>query len=220
MGSEPNSLDGAGALLSPTKRWRRPRVYVGLLLILLGLSTLLYPFLPSLLYALKKPTATLPYALSAEETQLIKDTFGELPVIGTRAVPDDNRLIIPSIGVDVKILEGTSERVLDQGGVWHIPNTGNPLSGSNIVLSGHRWKYLPPSGISLYLLDKVKDNEPIFLTWNGQSYTFRVRSREVVTPDRTDIAKPTTNTQLTIYTCTPLFSTSHRLVLYADLITS
>ena len=194
------------------------RVWVAAGLLALGLAVLAYPFVPAALYRLHPPSQNIPFRVDATTSSLLATTLGHLPEVTDKPVPGGNRLVIPRIGVNVPILEGPDERVLDRGGVWHIPNTGTPDVPGNVVLSGHRWKYLPPSSLTLYLLDKVHDGDPILVTWNGKIYTYKVRTREIVTPDRTDILHTTSQPQLTIFTCTPLYSTSHRLVLYADLI--
>lgn len=199
-------------------RSARPRLLIGAGLLLLGILVLAYPFLPTILYRLHKPSQNIPFQVDAATAALLSSSLGHLPTVNDKPIPGGNRLVIPRIGVNVPILEGSDERVLDRGGVWHIPNTGTPDAPGNVVLSGHRWKYLPPSSLTLYLLDKVQDGDAILVTWNGKLYTYKVRGREVVTPDRTDILTATSNPQLTIFTCTPLYSTSHRLVLYADLI--
>lgn len=195
--------------------------WVGALsLIIIGGALVVYPFWPKLEYALAKKQSLFPYVSKLINNGSVNSTvtLSRLPTVENKPAPKDNRLVIPSIGVDMPIFEGATEKVLDRGGIWHIPKTSNPSQGSNTVLSGHRWQYLPPSGRTLYLLDKVQVGEPAIVYWQGVEYDFRIVRREVVDPSRTDIQNPTTTTQLTIFTCTPLFSTKHRLVLYGDLI--
>jgi len=189
-------------------------------LILLGASLLIYPFWPKIEYAVAKKESVFPYTsrLTTDGKVSSDITLSRLPVTQNKPAPKENRLVIPSIGVDMLILEGATEKTLDRGGIWHIPKTSNPSLGSNTVFSGHRWQYLPPSGRTLYLLDKVKIGEPIIVYWEGKEYDYRVSRREVVDPSRTDIQDPTDTPQLTIFTCTPIFSTKQRLVLYGEFI--
>lgn len=196
-------------------RWLGP---IGLILI--GGLIVSYPFWPKLEYALTKPAPVLPY-----QTKLIaagkldpQVSLSALPITQDKPAPKDNRLVIPSIGVDMPILEGPTQSVLDRGGIWHLPNTSNPVNGSNMVLSGHRWMYLPPSSRTLYLLDKVAIGQPVIVYWQGQEYDYRVYQQQIVDPTQVSILGPTTTPRLTIFTCTPLFSTKHRLVLYGELI--
>ncbi len=205
----------------PPRRSRATgRIWLGVAIlgVLLGLGVILYPFIPALRYALLKPAPILPYQTTVNDSGLSLSAFPKLPVVENKPLPKDNRLLIPSIGVDMPILEGPTQKVLDLGGIWHIPNTSDPTKGGNIVLSGHRWQYLPPSSTTLYLLDKVENGQPAIIYWQGQEYIYKITGREIVSPDRVDILQNTPEPKLTIFTCTPLFSTKQRLVLFGDLI--
>lgn len=190
-------------------------------LMLVGGLIVSYPLWPAIGFAVSKPTPTFPYATKIASTPTgtaAVATLSELPVIGHQPTPAENRVVIPSIGVNMEIFEGPNEKTLDQGGIWHIPNTSSPDRGGNTVFSGHRWRYLPPSNSTLYLLDKVKDGEPVIVYWRGKEYDYRISGRAVVDPSRVEILENTTTPKLTIFTCTPLYSTKQRLVLYGELI--
>lgn len=126
-----------------------------------------------------------------------------------------NRLYIDSIAVDMEIFEGTHESTLDKG-LWRRPHTSTPNVGSNTVIAGHR---LAPIGKSesLYNLDKVKIDDEVYLDWNGTRYSYKVDEIKIVSPFEVSIEKPTPDDRLTIYTCTPLFVYSERLVVTAKL---
>lgn len=130
------------------------------------------------------------------------------------AVPDVNTVRIPAVGIDVAIVEGTSDKSLDKG-AWHRPGTGDPESGSNMVITGHRFKYLPPSNLTFYHLDKVVLGDRVIVYWNGKRYDYEVSKIHVVTPDRIEVESPTAGHQLTLYTCTPLWTAKLRLVIVA-----
>lgn len=192
-----------------------------ILLMLTGAIIVSYPLWPAVGFALKKPTPVLPYTTKLASTTTGTEaiaTLNQLPVIGSKPTPAENRIVIPSIGVDMEIFDGPDERTLDKGGIWRIPNTSTPDKGGNTVVSGHRWRYLPPSNSTLYLLDKVKDGEPVIVYWQGKEYDYRISGREVVDPTRVEILNNTAEPRLTIFTCTPLYSTKQRLVLYGELI--
>lgn len=212
----PNSLPSVTS--RPSHRgagwWRA----MPLLLVLIGAVIVTYPLWPGIRFALTKPEPVLPYHTKLSADSPVWQSLPSLPSIGNRSTPSDNRLVIPSIGVDMPILEGPTQKTLDRGGIWHIPNTSNPARGGNMVLSGHRWQYLPPSSTTLYLLDKVKNDQPVIVYWHGQEYDYIISGREIVNPNRVDILNNTPDPRLTIFTCTPLFSTKQRLVLYGQLI--
>lgn len=133
------------------------------------------------------------------------------------AVPADARVLrIEKIGVYGEILEG-DETTLDEG-IWHLPRTSTPDKGGNTVISAHRWKYLPPDPRTFYNLDTIVPGDEIEVFWDDVLYTYEVVESFVVTPDRVDILAPTDEAILTLFTCTPLYSTDKRLVVRARLV--
>jgi LPXTG-site transpeptidase (sortase) family protein len=98
-------------------------------------------------------------------------------------------------------------------GVWHLPGTGNPATGGNTVLAGHRFTYHDPA--VFYHLDKVKTGDPIIMYWNHKKYTYKVTTILTVPPTEVSVQAPTKEPLLTIYTCTPLWTSKYRLVLQA-----
>lgn len=174
--------------------------------LLLGLALLLYPFWPRLQYAVSRPNAA-----SAHSVTIGK----ERSLVAADRVITENRLFIPKIGVDIAVLEGDAT-VLDKG-AWRLPNTSpDPLVG-NMALSAHRYQFLPPASETFYLLDKVERDDVIVLRWQGKEYQYRVTGSRVVQPDDVSVLAQTEQPQLTLITCTPLFSTARRLVVTAEL---
>lgn len=133
---------------------------------------------------------------------------------GSENIPKGNTLRIPAVGIDVNIVEGNSDKALDKG-AWHRPGTGDPLSGGNMVVTGHRFKYLPPSNLTFYNLDKIVVGDRVIVYWNGTRYDYEVSKIHVVTPDQIEVEAPTVKPQLTLYTCTPLWTAKLRLVIVA-----
>lgn len=130
-----------------------------------------------------------------------------------------NRIIINKIGVDMEIIQSDSSLYGLSNGSWLVPDTSTPDQGGNTVLTGHRWKYLPPSKETFYLLDKIEAGDIVIVTWEGEDYYYRVRETKVVDKTAGYIQYPTREPILTLFTCTPLYSTENRLVVVADLIT-
>lgn len=98
-------------------------------------------------------------------------------------------------------------------GIWHTPQTGNPVSGSNMVLSGHRFTYNGPA--VLYHLDKVQKGDLIVIYWEGKRYQYEVANIREVPPTAGEVLSQTEEEVLTIYTCTPLLTAKNRLVIQA-----
>jgi LPXTG-site transpeptidase (sortase) family protein len=116
-----------------------------------------------------------------------------------------NRLIVPSIGVNTAIVEGSSLNVLDHTeGVWH--QTGSVTHG-NLVLAGHRFKYLPPNTSTLYSLNKLQVGDSIILDWLGKRLVYHVTQMEVVSANDVTILNPTASPRLTLYSCNDILMT-------------
>lgn len=136
------------------------------------------------------------------------------PVAKQAQPPKDNILEIPSIGLQQIIHEGQSKYTLHYG-VWHRPASSNPSQGGNTVLAGHRFTYHDPA--VFYNLDKVKVGDTIHLYWQQKQYTYIVQQTLTVPPTDVAVEAPTSTPTLTIYTCTPLWTSKYRLVLVASL---
>jgi LPXTG-site transpeptidase (sortase) family protein len=185
-------------------------------LIVIGIGILAYPWLPALKYKIMPPEPLYPY-----ETQLVNANvnLGKLPEVkDVKRIPSDNRLVIPKIGVDVSIVEGKNEEASLLKGAWHIPGTQDPVKGGNMVLSGHRFRYRPPNNTTFYLLDKLSVGDPFIIYWQGVEYDYKVAQTKVVEPSAIEILNNTDSPQVTLYTCTPLFTTKQRLVVIGELI--
>jgi len=127
-----------------------------------------------------------------------------------------NELIIPKMLVDTPIVEGpmrNSFNLLNKG-AWHLPISSSPDKGGNMVIAGHRFSYTGPRGI-FYYLNKLVPGDEIGIRWNGVMYSYTVQSSRMVPPTEVSVQEPTTDTRLTLYTCTPLWNPVNRLVVVA-----
>ena len=176
---------------------------------------LVYPFIPLLKYKIDKPEAFYPY-----ETKLVNASGPDLPEIKDKkkAIPQDNRLVIPKIGVDTLIVEGKNEAAALSKGAWHIPLTSDPEKGGNMVLSGHRFRFRPPNNTTFYLLNEIARGDKFIIYWKGKEYDYEVSETKVIQPTQIEILNNTENPQVTIFTCTPLFTTKQRLVVIGNII--
>lgn len=131
------------------------------------------------------------------------------------AIPGANWLGMSSIGVDGAIHEGQNEDTLLQG-IWHRPASSTPDKGSNTVLAAHRFLYLS-GGNTFYHLDQVKLGDGLDVRWNGRLYSYVVYRAETVSSRSVEIEAPTPDAIITLYTCTPLWTSENRLVVQARL---
>lgn len=130
------------------------------------------------------------------------------------------RLFIPKIGVDMPIVvdEPNETKGLSLG-AWHIPGTADPTNVNgygNFVLGGHR--YLHTSGPETFFdLDKLEVGDTVSVLWNGKVYAYVVDASKVVPPTEVSVLNPSKTKILTLFTCTPVFTTKERLVVTARL---
>lgn len=135
------------------------------------------------------------------------------------------RIVAPSINLDTKVYE-----VYGINGVWevaeyaagHLYSSMNPGEGGNVVLSGHNnWK-----GEVFRYLENLKSGAEIDLwTQAGKKYVYKVREIDklkevgVSYAQRVKNGQVMNNTpqeQLTLITCWPYTTFTHRLIVIAD----
>lgn len=120
---------------------------------------------------------------------------------------------IPKINLDMIVVEGVSVDNLKEG-PGHWPGTPLPGEAGNVVISGHRTTYLHP----FRNVDQLAAGDPIYLTLpDGTRYTYLVTAEQTVLPTDVAVADNTPDNRLTLTTCTPPFSASHRLIVTATL---
>lgn len=129
-----------------------------------------------------------------------------------------NRLIIPAMILNQPTLEGPESDWFNllYKGIWRWPGSSTPDKGGNTVFLSHRFSYTGPRG-AFYYLNKLKVGDQIGVVWNGKTYTYSVVSSQTVPPTDTAIEDNTSDAQITLFTCTPLWHPVDRLVVVAKL---
>jgi sortase A len=125
-----------------------------------------------------------------------------------------DHLLIPAIGVDKYVVEGTDEAALRRG-PGHYAGTAYPGQTGNAAIAGHRTTY----GAPFFELNQMKPGQHILLTdLNDHTWDYVVdQPPRVVNPDDVSVLNPTPFPQLTLTTCNPRFSATSRLVVFARL---
>ena len=180
--------------------------YLSVLVIALGLYLVATPFIPQFSFFLrdKSPEVVAPYS-----GKLASATGS-----GSSASPPlENRIVIPSIGVNEQIYEGSSIGVINNGGTWRRPNTARPPESDNTVIVGHR--FFGDNVSTFYHLDKVEKGQYISVYWEGEEHFYQVTDKKIVDSARVEIENGTNSKQLTIYTCDPIWTATNRLVIIA-----
>ncbi|MEA1962969.1 MAG: sortase [Patescibacteria group bacterium] len=129
-----------------------------------------------------------------------------------------NRVIIKKIGVNAPIVESSSSEYGLSRGAWHIPKTSSPDKGGNTVITGHRFKYLPPNNLTFYLFHKLEIGDIILVIWQEKDYFYRIKEIKIVHDTDLSILNPTKKSTLTMFTCHPIYSAEKRLVVIGELI--
>lgn len=131
--------------------------------------------------------------------------------------PEENTLVIPRIKLQQSVHEGEDSSTLQEG-VWRRPLASSPPNGGNTVFTGHRFTYGGPA--VFYHLDQVRVEDEVVVFWNKKKYEYIVKRIIEVPPSAIEIEDQTDDSMLTIYTCTPLITATHRLVIQAKLVES
>ena len=119
---------------------------------------------------------------------------------------------IPKIGLDIVVVNGTSTADLKKG-PGHYLETAYPWEDSGRVgIAGHRTTYLQPFGA----LDKLRRGDLIRLVTEYGTFDYHVTGSRVILPSESWVLKRTKKPTLVLTTCTPRFSASHRLVVFAS----
>lgn len=121
------------------------------------------------------------------------------------------RIRIPSIGVDLPVLHGTSDGTLARG-VGHLFGSTLPVggAGTHAVLTGH--SSLAEATMFDHLPD-VRVGDAFFIDVYGRTLAYQVDRIDVVLPDEMgSLGRVDGEDYVTLVTCTPYAVNSHRLL--------
>ena len=122
-------------------------------------------------------------------------------------------LRIPSAAMEVPVLEGTTDLVLNRG-AGHISGTAEPGGSGNIVLAGHR------DGFFRHLKN-VSVGDRIEIAHQGSTDVYRVDNMRVVDKHDTSALRSSDHAVLTLVTCYPFFylgAAPQRYIVQASLV--
>lgn len=142
-----------------------------------------------------------------------------IPSVGqtfaTLHVPRWDSMVIP-------VMEGTSQAVLDTGYAGHYINTQGPGQMGNFVLAAHRRSY----GNSFRRVEELVKDDPLIVETPQAWLVYQVTSTEIVLPSQGDVTYPVphgdpnavpTEQLMTLTTCHPEYSNTHRFIVYSKL---
>jgi sortase A len=122
-------------------------------------------------------------------------------------------LRVPAIDLEVAVLEGTSELVLNRG-VGHIEGTAPPGGGGNVGIAGHR------DGFFRGLKD-IEPGDIIELETLTGTDRYAISDTLIVDPPDVWVLEPTDTPTLTLVTCYPFYfvgSAPQRYIVRAEIV--
>ena len=153
------------------------------------------------------------------DRRAIRDIHGEAQKVSALAssfakrVGDGDpigRIEIPSIDLDIVVVQGTSTGDLTKG-PGHYPSTPFPGQPGTTAIAGHRTTYLAP----FRHLDSLHGGDRIDLQMPYATLQYRVERTKVVEPTDVQILHPAGYKRLVLTACHPLYSASQRIVTFA-----
>lgn len=220
------------------KKTGSPITLLLILILLAGVSLLLYPTVSDYWNSFHQSRAIASYA--EQVAKIDPDTYKQLWAdaqaynrsligkVGRYDMTDEERakyesllnvsgngiigyIEIPSINCSLPIYHGTDEAIL-QIAVGHIEGTSLPVggSGTHCVISGHRGL---PSARLFTDLDKMVEGDTFMMRVLDETLTYEVDQIRIVLPDEMDdLEIEEGKDYCTLVTCTPYGINSHRLL--------
>jgi len=123
------------------------------------------------------------------------------------------RIKIPKIGADFVVVNGTSTDDLQKGpGIY--PETSFPGVPGTTAIAGHRTTYLAP----FRHIDELGKDDPIEVDMPYGRFTYDVERKLIVSPTDVWVIHRVDHDRLVLSACHPLYSASHRIVVFAKLV--
>lgn len=145
----------------------------------------------------------------------IDTKVGQLPPPDRLRLPGTAyaELVIPRIGLDMIVVEGTDEPDLKKG-PGHYADTADPwLDTGRVGIAGHRTTYLHPFGD----LDEMQVGDEITLRTEYGTFRYEVDDVFVIPAEGSGkVLAQTERPTLVLTTCHPEYSASQRLIVTAD----
>lgn len=194
--------------LIEAKDIHRINILLSVIGFVLGCYVIAMPLLPEAEFMVAKA--------QDNEVQAAENSAPAKKTLGTRSdIPKENVLVIPKIFVDAEINEGDKEAL--KKGLWRRPHTSTPDLGGNTVIAAHRFMYIDGTN-TFYNLDKLKVGDNFIIYWQGKEYDYEIFSIEEVLPTAIEIEHNTPEPIVTLFTCTPLWTSEKRLVVKGKLL--
>jgi len=211
--------------MSRNKRETNKKVLVGVVLLLLGLTALLLTYWPVIKAKISQ------YRFSGPSTSNV--VISENGDITKEIKPETEEVILDSkFGLYIPKIKSNASVVADvnpynekeyvkalETGIAHAKGTVTPNKEGNVFLFAHsavnfyeRNKY----HVYFYLLNELKKDDEIFVSYNGIIYKYRVKEVKIVNRDEVKyLSKYSDQDTLTLMTCYPAGTDWKRTIVIA-----
>ena len=157
-------------------------------------------------------------AEEASEIASAETAQPETPVDKLREMSIPNGIIgimeIDKIDLVVTMAEGTDNKSITLS-VGHFPNTAMPGQVGNFAVVGHRsYRY----GAYFNRLDELEPGDTVRVKTVDGIFTYCIDSKQVVEPTELSVLDPTDTATITLVTCTPIRTATHRLIVKGHLV--
>lgn len=122
---------------------------------------------------------------------------------------------IKRINIRLPILEGATQKSMKTG-AGHLTGTPYPGQAGNSAIAAHRSRAF---GKMFNRLGEMKVGDIIVVKDRKKTYKYKVYERLIVTPDDTSVLKGSAKeSMLTLITCDPVDTATHRLIIHAKMV--
>lgn len=122
-------------------------------------------------------------------------------------------LSIPCLDVQVALCEGTDLETLKYA-VGHFKNTAFPGEKGNCAIAGHR-SYT--HGEYFNRLDELEVGDLVQIEVQDRIYEYKITESFIVEPEALEVLNSSQDAELTLVTCTPIYTATHRLIVKGKL---
>lgn len=125
-------------------------------------------------------------------------------------------LEIPKIELEVPLIEGTTDDILNKGAGHLIQSGSLGIENENFIVAGHRAHV---RGRFFNRLGEMEQGDTFLITTKREKLTYKVIEKAIILPTDFERLAPKENKTLTtLVTCHPMYSSKKRLIIVGELL--
>jgi len=201
--------------------------YLGILLLLVGIGILFFTYQPLIWSYLdyifsSKPVEDIKVKVTPKGQEITTEIEKDTEIV---FLNNDFGLYIPNIQANAKVVKNVDPYNENEytnaliSGVAHAKGSALPNEDGNVFLFAHsavnfyeRRKY----NVYFYLLNELEKDDPIYVSYQGEIYNYKVLEVKIVNPDNMQyLGKYLDQDTLTLMTCWPAGANIKRNIVVA-----